>query len=194
MKTLKTNTFKSLLALLVIGGPVSGCDIEKLVDSVTDSETETIEEEDDPSINLGGTEEVTPVEPNSDCPADTYCSIESDDQAEEAVGALWSHLSSPDCWRADGGEGLIQITFAGQGEYEFIYASDPSSGSAEMHEGGDMQMQDIGTYNGILTGVVQTFTAEAEYLLLESETTMLHSIVLEGETYNLPYEATNDCY
>jgi len=55
-------------------------------------------------------------------------------------------------------------------------------------------MHDIGTYNGILTGVVQTFTAEDEYILVESTTSMLHSIVLDGETYNLPYKATNDCY
>ena len=189
MKTLNTNTFKSLLSLIVIGGTVSGCDIDKLVDTVTDSETESTEELDNPPT-------VDPLKPEStpDCAADTYCSIESDDQAEEAVGTLWSHLSAPDCWRADGGEGLIQITFAGQGEYEFIYASDPSSGSAEMHEGGEMQMHDIGTYNGILTGVVQTFTAEDEYILVESTTSMLHSIVLDGETYNLPYKATNDCY
>ena len=207
MSKFNTITIKTLIALFTMGGPLSGCNVDGLIEKVNESiETEDEDSSSKPNglggggLNGGGTstpEGSNPIDnpsANSSCEENQYCTIESDDQASEAAATLWGVVSTPDCWRADDGEGLIQITFGGDTEYEFIYASDPSSGSAEMHESGEVQFSDMGTYNSMLTGVVQTFTSSNEFIVLESETSMIHSIELDGEVYNMPYQATNDCY
>jgi len=145
----------------------------------------------------GGDTGVGPGTAPADCPEDTFCSFGKTPEADEAIQALWSTVSTPSCWILHpeaGIEGYAQLTFGGEGQFQFLYASNPESGEADILEEGDLSLYDIGTVNDYLTGIVTTFTPEAEYLLALDASTLFHLFAMDGEEIGIMYQASSTCY
>jgi hypothetical protein len=193
----------ALVALTLAGG----CEAKLIYDNDTgaidDTAASTTPEGNNPDIPELGQDTSDPGEENTEtgttsgCEADTFCPFETEADIAEAAQVFMGVLTDAQCWIGDSASlegGFAQLKFTTDGQYDFIYASDPASGQADILDDGEMGFMAVGTVNDALTGVVSTWTGQEEYILLEDASNMTHYFMVDTDLVGLPYQASSSCY